>query len=137
MICQIKQFLDRIAFMSLINRCSMIIYPLPPFYEWQNELFPDNLLKIPEELLTNDKATVFLIPDFETEVEFYKWLKTNYKIFFEGLVEGWITDRSLWPKKINYELFNKWFHVSFHTMVYDTLETPIKKEDDFDDEDYI
>jgi hypothetical protein len=69
--------------MSLINRCSMIIYPLPPFYEWQNELLPDNLLKIPDELLT------------------------------------------------------KWFHVSFHTIVYDTLETPIKKEDDFDDEDYI
>jgi len=67
--------------MSLFNRCSMIIYTLAPFYEWKNELFPDNLLKIREELLTNDKATVLLIPDFENGIEFYKWLKANYEIF--------------------------------------------------------
>ena len=123
--------------MSLFNRCSTIIYPLAPFYEWKNELFPDNLLKIREELLTNDKATVFLIPDFENGIKFYKWLKANYEIFFDGLVEGGITKRSFWHQKINYELFTKWFHVSFHTMVYDTLETPVKKEEDIEDEDYI
>jgi hypothetical protein len=123
--------------MSLINRCSMIIYPLVPFYEWQNELFPDDLLKIPDELLKNDKATVFLIPDFETEIDFEKWIIKNYKIFFEGIIEDWVTDNSLWPKKLSYDLFKKWFHVSFHTMVYDTLETPIIKEEDNFDEDYF
>jgi len=113
----------------------MIIYPLVPFYEWQNELFPNDLIKIPDELLKNDKATVFLIPDFETEIEFEKWIIKNYKIFFEGIIEDWVTDNSLWPKKLTYELFKKWFHISFHTMVYDILETPIIKEEDNYEED--
>ena len=115
----------------------MIIYPLVPFYEWQNELYPDDLMQIPDELHKNDKATVFLIPDFETEIEFEKWITKNYKIFFEGIIEDWVTDNTLWPKKLTYELFKKWFHISFHTMVYDTLGTSIIKEEDTDDEDYI
>ena len=123
--------------MSLINRCSMIIYPLPPFYEWQNELFPNDLLDISEEPLTNDTATVFLIPVLETEDEFDKWIKKNYKIFLESLIEDWVTKKSLWPKKLTYDLFTKWFHVSFHTVVYDTLDTPIIKEEDSDEEDFF
>jgi hypothetical protein len=66
----------------------MIIYPLAPFYEWQNELFPNDLMEIS-------------------------------------------------PKKLTYDLFTKWSHVSFHTIAYDAFDTSIIKERDSDDEDFF
>ncbi len=123
--------------MSLVNRCSMLIYPLEPFYEWQSELFPDDLMEFPDEPLKDEAATVFLIPVLETEFEFDKWIKKNYKKFLKGILNDWVTDQTLWPKKLTYELFIKWFHVSFHSMVYDTLDTSIIKEEDSDDEDFF
>ncbi|MCB1143047.1 MAG: hypothetical protein KDK54_12445 [Leptospiraceae bacterium] len=122
--------------MSLVNRCVMLISPKAPLYDWVNSIFPDDPIEPSSDPFSHDEGTVFLIPEIETTEEFEEWIYENFKVFFEGLLEEWCTDETLWPKELTYEQFKDWFYISFQTLVYDTLEEDILKEDleDIEDE---
>ena len=54
---------------------------------------------------------------------------TNYEALFEAELEGWYTDETLWPQKRTLKLFHQWFEVECHTVIEDTVGTPIVDED--------
>ncbi len=104
----------------MINRAALILKYKEPFIKWANECDPDD----DEFTVTLEEANreryVYLISDSDAEnVE--KWLKTNYRELFEWELEGWCTDESLWPEKLDYKLFKKWFEVECHSMVFDMV----------------
>jgi hypothetical protein len=122
--------------MSIINRSTIILFHKKPLIEWQNSIFPDDTMEYEEDFFKNDMAHVYLIPelDFEENLELY--LKENFEHIFEDVLEDWCTDDKLWPKKLTYAMFKDWFHINYQSMVIDTLDEPIvKDEEDFEDED--
>ena len=38
---------------------------------------------------------------------------------FEAMLEGWVTDEALWPKKRTLEMFQEWFEVQMRSIVQD------------------
>ncbi len=42
---------------------------------------------------------------------------------------GWYQDEEVWPRKRSYALFRRWFDVEIHSIVVDSLDEEIEKED--------
>ncbi len=116
--------------MSLINRDAMLIFPKQPLYDWQNYIFSRAPLTFGNEPFGHEKGIVFLIPEMDDSTHFEKWIQKNYKEFFEELLFGWCTDESLWPSKRNHKMFREWFHVSYQSMVQDTMDIPLEQDED-------
>ena len=82
-----------------------------------------------QELIEDSNA--YLVPDYEEapdiEKAIDKYLKANYEGIFLNELIAWYTDPQLFPK-MTYALFQEWFEVSYHSMVFDTVNKPITKE---------
>jgi hypothetical protein len=95
---------------------------------WINESDPydDDPQNSMEEV--NRDRNIYLISDRDADdgKAQTRWLKANYAVLFEAELEGWYTDESLWPQKRTFKLFQEWFEVECHTMIEDTVGTPIE-----------
>ncbi|PJE00678.1 MAG: hypothetical protein CK427_13070 [Leptospira sp.] len=118
--------------MSIINRSTIILFHKKPLIEWQNSIFPEDTMEYEEDFFQNDQAHVYLIPEFDFEENVDTWLKENYIHIFEDVLEDWCTNEALWPKNLTYAMFKDWFHINYQSMVLDTLDEPIIKDDDDD-----
>lgn len=78
---------------------------------------------------TEDEFTIYLIEEADLdELTMEERLASSYKdIFFEEL-EGWFTDKSRWPEDITWKEFASWFHISFQSVVLDTVDEDIDYE---------
>lgn len=113
--------------MYSINRQVAIIKPKEPYVKWINSITdPEDPCDIDE--LNND-CTAYLIPHFDDDPESMGYIKKIYKKIFEIELESWSTDKSNWPKKRGFSLFENWFHVEFHSEVIDVLGTDIEKDE--------
>ncbi len=114
---------------SLVERCAVVVKPKQPYMDWIVEQDPS--FKISLEELQRD-CRVYLVPDFgdkdviETAIE--KYLKKTYEEIFLSELSAWYTDEKIFPK-ITYPLFRDWFDISTNTMIFDTIDEPIDKED--------
>lgn len=113
---------------SMINRSAFILYPKKPFFDWLTMLDPKDA-GISEEELASD-PTIYLIEDMETDEEYAEILLNNYESMFEFELSAWYTDETLWPEDRTIELFQQWFDVRLHTIILDTVEEPIEKDED-------
>lgn len=111
-----------------LNRCAVIITPKPAFWEWVKKTGD-----IDEPLLTEvtKEGNIYLIPDYDSEDDIHvaieRHLAENYEDIFISELEAWYTDPTTFPET-TYELFNEWFIVSSHSMIFDTVEKPLKRE---------
>jgi hypothetical protein len=114
--------------MSLINRGVVVIKPKGPFLDWVNR---DLTLSSPVtmEELRRDCAAI-LVPDLgslEAALDYVEPLKPR---LFEMELEAWDRDPANWPEERTSDLFDAWFALEVHSMVWDTVDTPIVKEED-------
>lgn len=119
----------------MINRAAVIVNAKSPVVKWINEIDPSYEITLEE---VNDEATVFLISHDDSD-EFDLWIENNFLTVFEDELEGWYTDRDLWPEDLTLELFNEWFHLSLHTVVEDMGDTEIMdidNDEDLEDDEY-
>ncbi|MBN1696752.1 MAG: hypothetical protein JW881_04500 [Spirochaetales bacterium] len=109
-----------------LNRSAVIITPRQSFF--------DMIAKIsgakPEKAvapLTEDESTIYLIQEADlNELDLKERMANSYKeIFFEEL-EGWFTDTSRWPKDVTWQEFTEWFHISYQSVILDTLDEEIE-----------
>jgi len=108
----------------MINRAAVILKYKPPFVKWVNDADPDNDDPgITIESVDLDR-NVYLIHEDDAE-KLEKWISLNFKQVFENELEDWYTDESLWPKKRNRKLFNKWLEVQCHSVIIDTVGSKI------------
>lgn len=111
--------------MQLINRSIVVIKAKQPFLQWLNR----NPLSIPLSLAeVNQDCPAVLVPDFDTPAELLAYLTPLKEKWFEMELATWNADRLTWPTKRTIELFDKWFELEIHSMVWDTDPTPIQPE---------
>jgi hypothetical protein len=75
-----------------------------------------------EEL--QDEHTVLLVPDLPSLADMLAYVRPLKPTLFELELEAWYTDRSTWPKKRTEELFDAWFELRAHSVVYDLVSPP-------------
>lgn len=117
-----------------VDRQALYLAPKKPLTDWVNYVFPDEEKISPEAPLANDWGTVYLVPIFNSEEEYEAWMKENFQAFFETELFDWCEDETQWPSPLTMELFQEWFHVSFQSVVLDTIDLPITKDDDEEDD---
>ena len=114
-----------------INRAAVILRYKEPAVAWINEADPHS---DPSEITidsVNDDRTVYLIRDrdADTPADLEEWIKLNYGILFESELDGWYSDEDLWPNNRSINLFRKWFDVECHTVIVDTVDSPIEDDE--------
>jgi hypothetical protein len=113
----------------LVYRCAVIVKPNKLFLDWLNKVGPADPVSI--EDLQRD-SHLYLVPDFEEEdvieTAIEKYLKLHYSDIFINELTAWYTDERLFPK-ITYKLFRDWFEISTNTMIFDTVDSPLDKEE--------
>jgi hypothetical protein len=112
----------------LVYRCAVVIKPERAFMEWLNDIEPEEEMTLAE--LQKD-CNLYLVPDYmeeaDIEIAIAKYLELNYEQIFINELASWYLDDRLYPT-LSYEKFQDWFSFSMHTMIYDTINTPIEKE---------
>ena len=118
--------------MLTINRTVLIVTVRQPFVDWLRSL-PDGGDSIGSITVdeVNEDCSAYLIPEFDTPEETENYFGRNKSELFEEALCGWHTDEALWPKRRSAKVFDEWFSVQFHTVVYD-LDTraPLAHDDD-------
>ena len=77
----------------------------------------------------HDAASVYLIPEFETQEDAMAWLRNGWEHWFEILLMDWHMDEKDWPENRSWELMNEFFDIKWQSLIEDTLPLPIKKID--------
>lgn len=112
----------------MINRSALLVRLKQPFIDWINETDPSDTREKLTAAEANEDRTVYLID--EDEAEFVdKWLELNFRQVFECELEDWVVDTELWPQDLTRELFDEWCLVECHTVVVDTVGSPIVDDD--------
>jgi hypothetical protein len=111
-----------------ISRDILILFPKKPLFDWANYIFPKDKLECSEPM-AHDEGDIFLIPEFTNHNDAIEYVKENFIEFFKQELFDWTSDESLWPEKLTWELFDSWFHYSIQSVVMDTLDEEIKKDD--------
>jgi len=111
--------------MFSVNRQVAILKPREPFLEW---LKTHNIFQKSSREDIEKDATVFLIPEFDFKQDSDNYIHSIFPDLFEMQLNEWNLDEELWPKNRNYDLFNKWFDLSYHSIVIDLSENDLNKK---------
>jgi len=114
--------------MELINRGVVVIKPKQPFLDWlQRDPTMPSLVTL--EYLRAECLT-FLVPDLDHDEAVLNYLNPLKPLLFEMELAGWNRDPTTWPEERTAEVFDVWFEIEVHSMVYDLVNAPVKKEDE-------
>lgn len=108
----------------MLNRAALIVRPAQPYLDWAAGLDDSGILPDPEE-----EVTVYLIPEYEDDLEADKVLRRVYAEVFERELFGWCTDESQWPQHRTFVVFKAWFSVEMHSIVEDFSSAPLLDDD--------
>jgi hypothetical protein len=116
----------------MLNRAAIILRYKAPAVQWINDA--DSYEEGTEVTLdaANRDRPVYLISDQDAENDdvVAGWIELNYESLFEGELDGWYTDDSLWPDNLTLNLFYEWFDVECHTVIEDTVGVPIEDDEE-------
>ena len=109
---------------NLINRAAVLVGPRQPYIDWALGLDESGLA--PEH---DSEKTVYLIPEYNDDIEALEILSQFYTFIFEEELGGWHTDETAWPKNRTFKIFREWFDVQFHSIVDDLCDYELIDED--------
>jgi hypothetical protein len=113
-------------FFDTINRAAIMVIPKQPFYDWLNSIEPGTGN---DEMANKEKDhTIYLITDFEDPSLLDTHIKEMFRTIFKNELAAWYTDKSLWPKNLNWDTFTAWFEIRISTVIYDTVDEEIEKD---------
>jgi len=98
----------------MLNRSAVIIRPSEVYIEWAANLDDSGILPSPE-----GEHTVYLIPEYDNDLQAMEILSQGYQGIFENELAGWHLDESEWPKNRTFAMFRKWFLIELHSVVED------------------
>jgi hypothetical protein len=109
--------------MREVNRSAFVVIPKQPMLDWLNFVDPDGE---PMTLAAmQEEPSVYLIPELVSEEALAIYLGSASKAIFEEQLNAWITDDTLWPPDRSFEVFARWFAVSYHPFVFDACDGPL------------
>ncbi len=103
----------------MLNRGAAIIRPGKGYIDWAANLDDSGI--IPD---TEGEHTVYLIPEYDDDLEAMEILSQGYEGIFEMELSGWHLDESAWPKNRTFAMFREWFVIEFHSVVEDICDYP-------------
>lgn len=103
----------------MLNRGAVIIRPGKGYIDWAAKL--DDSGFIPD---AEGEHTVYLIPEYDDDLEAMEILSQGYEDIFEMQLSGWHLDESAWPKNRTFAMFREWFVIEFHSVVEDLCDYP-------------
>ena len=113
-----------------VNRAVLIVRPRQPFLDWIDSVEST----LPEEERTPitldelvEGATAYLIPVIEDAEDLVNVLSDAWPEIFEGELASWYADDEDWPRQRTREMFDDWFDVALHDMVFDLGHDPLKR----------
>jgi hypothetical protein len=113
----------------LLNRCAVIVTPKPPFWEWVNKT--SNVFDDDFRFERDADSNIYLVPGYESEPDISlaiaNYIGQNHQGIFISELEAWNADPTTFPE-ISYDRFHEWFSLSSHTMIFDTVNKPLKKK---------
>jgi hypothetical protein len=114
-----------------INRTAVVIKAKQPLVNWIN-----STPKAKEEnrqgftlAEINEDCEVLLLPDYDTLNEVLEELRPLKTEIFEDALDEWESNEKLWPQNRSEEMFDVWFGFEIHSMVDDTVDEPIVRDD--------
>ena len=116
-----------------INRAAIIVKLKKPFLDWLiytgkehdgNEAMRE--WEIPTEGF--DSKHIYLMPAFDENEDYAKFLKKHCQEIFEHERSGWYTAPSLWPQDRSWKVFQQWIDCEIQTMVFDMCEEELEYE---------
>lgn len=109
-----------------LNRSAVLIIPKQPFLEWLRFADPES----DDLTLENLQAypNVYLIPECEEDQDVEKQLRRFCTTIFEEQLDAWIVDDTTWPIDRSFDVFTRWFAISFHSEVLDLVETRLDRQ---------
>jgi len=111
--------------MELADRGVAVIKPKQPMVDWVNATIPlDGPLTL-EEL--QQDCTAILVPDLDSREAVLDYLEPFKSAFFEMELDGWQRDRSAWPEETTNKMFDAWFDVEVHSMVWDFVVEELER----------
>lgn len=106
-----------------INRNAFLVKPRQPFLDWLKKTEGNSLFPIEPE-----DSHIYLLEEKHSNQEIEEWLKKNFDTVFRQELDAWFSDEKSWPQKRTYEMFRKWFDISYHSMLYDLERFPVDKD---------
>ena len=106
-----------------INRNAIIVKPKDPFFNWQNQVFPDD-----EPIHNLEENNIYLIREMDDNHAIRNWLKKNFNDIFSNELNDWCSNEKLWPEKRTFKMFADWFDLEIHSMILDLEEGPVRKD---------
>ncbi|HEY1405890.1 MAG TPA: hypothetical protein VF857_04715, partial [Spirochaetota bacterium] len=110
----------------IMNRDGIIVIPKMEFYEYINAVEDEGIDA--EDFMA--MRTVYLVEMTEenTPENVEKMLARVCPQIITAEITGWYEDEDLIPKKLDFDLFNKWFEWEYTETICDTLENEIETE---------
>lgn len=112
--------------MRTINRYAMIVRPKKPFLDWVNYVDPSSIVTLEK---VREDPNIYLLPEIEDPKEQQKYPEENCGDFFKHQLYEWYTDEKLFPKDLDWRYFKEWFDCEILSMVIDTIDDDIEKEE--------
>ncbi|HSJ57217.1 MAG TPA: plasmid pRiA4b ORF-3 family protein [Anaerolineae bacterium] len=114
---------DELRAMHPIDRGVAVIVPRQPLVDWVNRtVASDEPISLHD--LEHDR-TAILVPDLESLDAVLEYLEPIKPLLFEIELEGWAVDPGDWPPERTAELFDAWFDIQVHSMVWDVVALPV------------
>ncbi len=104
----------------MLNRSAVLVRPRQPYIDWAASLDDEGILPS-----TECGKTIYLVPDYEDDIDAMEILAQCYPIIFEAELEAWHTDEREWPSNRTFAMFRQWFEFEFHSIVEDICADPI------------
>ncbi len=101
--------------MAVVNRCAVRIYPSQKLLDWARQL------ELDVDVAGASEPCLYLIPDYNTQVEAEEILKEPYEAIIEAELDYWHRDTGTWPAERTYAVFRKWFEVRFYPLIQDLV----------------
>ena len=112
--------------LQLVNRYVVVIKPLQPMINWVKTTC--DFLYYNSESAQQDCTTI-LVPEIEDPSELQDFLRMLKPMLFERELAAWYKDPSAWPQHRTTEMFDEWFALELHSMVWDSAwDEPIVHE---------
>ncbi len=118
--------------MGLLNRSAIIVRPKRPYLEWAKQ---DDTTSVAEDVFESlrNEPHVYLLPEYVDAASQKEVLEDFWPAAFEAMLNGWVTDKKLWPKKRNFQMFQDWFEIQIASAVEDLyLDEPMEDVDDIE-----
>ena len=114
----------------IIDRAAIIIKAKKPAVYWINKVDPmEGKGKISLKDVNTDCQMYLVSDDIDSEEMAVAWAYKNAEVLLEDFMHGWYQDESLWPKSRDIDLFEKWLEIDYHSMIIDTVDALINKEE--------